>query len=69
MGIMKFYVTFGQKSPFRNGWTEVEATSFIQALDLVSYALGNEYSKIYGETEFNEIRRNFPHLKIGEIIK
>jgi len=31
---MKFYLTFGQQSPFRNGWVEIEAKSLEVARNL-----------------------------------
>jgi hypothetical protein len=32
---MKFYLTFGQQSTFRNGWVEIEAKSLEVARNLV----------------------------------
>jgi len=64
---MTFYVTFGQKSPFRNGWVEVEAENYRIVRQLVIDALGSSYSMIYDEHEFN--REYFPQGKLGETLK
>jgi len=64
---MIFYVTFGQKSPFRNGWVEVEAENYGIARQLVIDALGNSYSRIYDEHEFDS--EYFPLGKLGETLK
>jgi hypothetical protein len=64
---MTFYVTFGQKSPFRNGWVEVEAENYRIARQLVVYALDSSYSMVYDEHEFK--REYFPQGKLGETLK
>jgi hypothetical protein len=65
----RFYVTFGQKSPFRNGWVLVETDSFENAIDKVLYALGGDksYSRIYVLGEFDPAL--FPLGQIGETIR
>lgn len=42
-----FYVTFGQKSPFRDGWVEIEADDIETARKEAFYALGQCWSHIY----------------------
>lgn len=82
--IYRFFVTFGQKSPFRNSFVEVivrkeenpiEAEN--RAKSLIAYALGSEWSMIYPEERFmkedNGTDRNiaqlFPGGKIGDVIE
>jgi len=64
---MTFYVTFGQKSPFRNGWVEVEAENYRLAREIVNDTLGKEFSMLYSEFDFD--RRFFPKGKLGETLK
>ena len=64
---MKFYVTFGQKSPFRDGWVEVEAPTYDDARRMVIAALGSQWAMIYEEDLFEP--HSFPSGKIGETIK
>lgn len=37
-----FYVTFGQKSPFRDGWVEIEAVDEQEAREIIDYAIGKD---------------------------
>lgn len=68
-----FYVTFGQRSPFRNGWVEVEAETEELARRYVTDALGIEWSNLYSEKEFRKeddrVAEMFNAGKIGETIK
>jgi hypothetical protein len=67
---MKFYLTFGQQSPFRNGWVEVEADSYEEARKLVHNVFGAHWSFLYGEEGFNErVKAFFPSGKLGETMK
>lgn len=64
---MIFYVTFGQKSPFRNGWVEVDAPDIGKAREWTFQALGQQWSMMYTGDKFD--RSFFPAGKIGETIK
>ena len=66
---MKFYLTFGQQSPFRNGWVEIEASSYAEARKVAFDTLGNRWSMLYFEEEFKEAEMAyFPLGKIGETL-
>lgn len=47
----KYYVTFGQKSPFRNGWVEIVADSEEIAKDKADFAI-RSWSMIYDNDNF-----------------
>ena len=64
---MKYYLTFGQQSPFRNGWVEVEAASYRKARTMVYDVLENHWSMLYEEKEFE--KEYFPLGKIGETLQ
>jgi hypothetical protein len=64
---MKFYLTFGQKSPARNGWCEVFADSPDSARRLVIDEYGQEWAFIYSEEQFAAGREYFPAGKLGEL--
>ena len=67
---MKFYLTFGQQSPFRNGWVEVEAESWEVAHGLALDVFGRHWSMLYREEGFNEkVKVYFPAGKLGETLK
>jgi len=67
---MTFYVTFGQKSPFRNGWVEVEAKDYQSARDIINYAIGPWYSNIFNTAEFDGAIKSFlSRGKLGETLK
>lgn len=58
-----FYVTFGQQSPFRNGWVEVSATNEIEARKEVISSIGMKWSSVYDEASFDP--RFYPGGKLG----
>lgn len=62
-----FYLTFGQKYPWRNGWVEVLAPDMETAIDYVQGIFGIHYSNIYSEEQFDKTL--FPAGKLGETIK
>ena len=67
---MKFYLTFGQQSPLRNGWIEVEAESYEEARELVYNVFGSRWSMLYREEGFDErVKAHFPAGKLGETLK
>lgn len=49
---MIFYLTFGQKSPARNGWIEIEADSLERATVIVERCYGRDWSMLYEERDF-----------------
>lgn len=60
--LIKYYVTFGFKSPFRDGWVLIEAFDEIRAIKEANYTLGSWYM-IYEESIFN--KDLFPSGQIG----
>ena len=71
-----FYVTFGQKSPFRNGYVKIEAENYIIARELAFQAFERNWSSIYSSEDFyrsqtdnTTIKDMFPDGQIGEILK
>lgn len=64
---MKFYLTFGQQSPFRNGWIEIEARSYGEAHKLAFDAFGKHWSLLYPEENF--AKGYFPLGKLGETLR
>lgn len=61
-----FYITFGQKSPFRNGWVECKASSKLMASDEAHNVFGPHWSMLY-ETEPS--LEDFPSGRIGEMME
>ena len=58
-----FYVTFGQKSPFRDNWMEIEAPDIHVAKEIIRRDIGWEnFSMIY--TEENWKPEYFPGGRI-----
>lgn len=67
---MTFYLTFGQKYPWRNGWVEVEAPDYATARQWVIEIFDSKWSSLYTpETFTDEVRSHFPAGKIGETIE
>ena len=64
---MKFYLTFGQDHPLRNGWVEIEAPTYGEVRELVHGVFGTHWSMLYKEGEFE--KEYFPLGKIGETLK
>ncbi len=73
--IKKFYVTFGQKSPFRNGYVlilvrdEDDDAAYSKAREEAFRALGDEWSNIYPEAKFINNVEIFPAGKLGSTIQ
>jgi len=67
---MKFYLTFGQQSPLRNGWIEIEAESYEEARELVISIFEKHWAMLYREEGFDErVKAYFPLGKLGETLK
>ncbi len=66
---MKFYLTFGQGHPLRNGWVEVEANSFYEAHEKAFKFFGKFWSMLYLEKEFEKHQNYFPDGKVGRTLK
>lgn len=62
-----YYLTFGRKYPWRNGWVEVLASDYETALEYVVDIFGQAWSFLYTEEEFN--KTFYPAGKLGETIK
>ena len=62
-----FYLTFGQKYPWRNGWVEVKAPDYEIAREWVIDIFEGKWSNLYTEENFN--RDMFPAGKLGETIE
>ena len=61
---MTFYLTFGQKSPLRNGWIEINAPDMEFARELAFDAFGEKFAFVYEEKNFD--KRYFPAGQFGE---
>lgn len=62
-----FYLTFGAKYPWRNGWVEVEAVNYEMARQKVHEIFGTSWAWLYKEGEFD--KKKFPAGKLGETIE
>lgn len=62
-----FYLTFGAKYPWRNGWVEVEAVNYDMARTKVHEIFGTGWAWLYKEGEFD--KKDFPAGKLGETIE
>jgi hypothetical protein len=63
---MKFYLTFGQQNPFRDGWIEIIAEDYMSARQLVFDVFSDRWSGLYRAEEFDT--KHFPAGKLGELI-
>lgn len=63
--VENFFLTFGQKSPARNGWIRVEARDYQHARDLVIGEYGKDWSNLYTEDDFEA--DVFPAGELGTI--
>jgi len=62
-----FYLTFGQRYPWRYGWVEVEAVNYEMARKKVEEIFGKQWAWLYNKDQFN--KKDFPAGKLGETIK
>ena len=63
----KYYLTFGQKYPWRNGWVEIEAPNYKTAREYVVDIFDTKWSDIKEEDVFD--KSFYPAGKLGETIK
>jgi len=63
----EFYVTFGQRSPFKDGWVTILASGPEEAKAEADEVFGNHYSRIYRPEFFEE--SYFPAGQIGRTIE
>lgn len=61
-----FYLTFGQKSPFRNNWVLVVAENYNNARKEVIYIFGQFWSFLYEEEKFD--KSFFPEGQVGKTV-
>jgi hypothetical protein len=64
-----FYITFGQRSPFRNGWVVIVASGKEEAQAEAHSVFGPHWSMCYSEEAFFKAREHFNKGKIGETIE
>jgi len=65
----KFYLTFGQKSPFRNGYVLIVAVDYENARNLVEDIFGNKWSNLYDENVWGkEEAALFPSGQVGKTL-
>lgn len=62
---MKFYLTFGQNSPFKNGWVSVFAPSYEDARKLIFQIFSKKWAMLYEEGDFQS--DYFPEGELGII--
>lgn len=56
-----FYLTFGQKSPFRDGYVRIVSPDIETARSEAFYIFGEKFSNLYPEEDFN-----FKYFPIGQ---
>jgi hypothetical protein len=64
-----YYITFGQRSPFRNGWVVIMASGQKEAQEEAEICFGQHYSMCYDEDKFHSAREHFNRGQIGETIE
>ena len=62
----KYYLTFGQKYPWRDGWVEVIATDLNEARQKVIKIFDRNWSALYSEENFD--KSSFPDGQLGRTI-
>jgi hypothetical protein len=63
---MRFFLTFGQKSPFRQNWVLVLASDYENAREEVERVFGKHWSNLYEESKFD--KSYFPSGQVGEAL-
>ena len=48
----KFYLTFGQRSEYKDGWFLIIAKDYLAARELAHEKFGNNWSMLYFDDEF-----------------
>lgn len=61
-----YYITFGQRSPFRHGWVEIMASAKRYAEDEAHNCFGPHWSMIYDKEPDRDL---FPAGKLGETLQ
>ncbi len=61
--LRKFYLTFGQSSPAKNGWITVLAENLTEAREKVFAEYGRQWSGLYEDCDWNP--EYFPAGEIG----
>ena len=64
---MKYFLTFGQDHPLRNGWIEIETWAYGIARTLAFQFFGKHWAHVYKEEDFE--KGLYPSGKIGEILR
>lgn len=65
-----YFITFGQRSPFREGWIEVSASSKEEATGEAMEIFGPYWANIYEADQFTgEIKDMYPDGKFGHTIQ
>lgn len=64
----KFYVTFGQKSPFKDGWVEIIAPNYKVAHDEAFDIFGPKFAFIRETDSEESMKEYFPAGRIGNVI-
>ena len=65
-----FYLTFGQKSPFNNGWVEILATNKEEAREEAFEVFGPKWSNVYEAEDFlAKAPEFFPAGRQGRVIE
>ena len=61
-----YYLTFGQKSPFRDGYVLIVAEDYKTAREEAGYVFGDKFSMLYQQQDFNA--SYFPDGQIGKTL-
>jgi len=66
-----FYVTFGQRSPFKDGWVEILASDRDAAHDEALSLFGQHFSGLYEADQFNnpDTKAMYPDGRFGRVIE
>ena len=64
-----YYITFGQRSPFRNGYVVIMASSQEEAQAEAEICFGQHYSMVYDEDRFFTAKEHFNRGQIGETVQ
>jgi len=62
----RYYITFGQRSPFRDGYVLIEAYEYSQARRAAIETLGQKWAFIYLEKDFDH--QFYPAGQLGRTI-
>lgn len=62
-----FYLTFGDKYPWCDGWVEVRAVNVDMARKRVIEVFGNQWAWLYEESAFE--KEKYPDGKLGKTLE